>query len=129
MADDIQLIDSFGATRIIRAREVSNRLVQVTETNPASGATGNRVAASTAPVTLFAANAFRRTAFGENESPQEMRIKYGAGATPTDYTFRVPAGELWEMPSPPFQGELSGCWLPAEGGGAPTSAVQMTEVL
>ena len=81
----------------------------------------DRVSASTSAVTLAAANVFRMGLFLYNDSTSEAFVKYGAGATSTDYTIKMGAGSYWEMPSPICTVEISCAWSTATG------AMQVTE--
>lgn len=84
-------------------------------------ATVTRVAASATAVTLAAANSFRMGLFLYNDSSADAFVKYGAGATSTDYTIKMGAGSYWEMPSPINTLLISCAWASATG------AMQVTE--
>ena len=51
----------------------------------------------------------------------EAYVKYGSGATSTDYTIKMGAGSYWEMPSPINTLLISCAWASATG------AMQVTE--
>lgn len=103
--------------------------------------TVTRVASSITTVTLLAANSNRLTAIIVNDSSSVLYVKMGTGASATDYTYKMAAGETRELPvpspsptprrtgtlvySPPvgYTGVLTGVWVTANG------AAQITELV
>ena len=74
----------------------------------ATSATTARFAITTTATTVLVANPDRRGVIIFNEGGKEAIVKYGADATPTDYTFQVPTFTgYWEMPSPIYTGVMS----------------------
>jgi hypothetical protein len=79
-------------------------------------ATSN-VAASATAVTLFAAGSGQDTVgrIVYNDSTSDLFVKYGAGASATSFTVKVPAAGYWEAPQPVFDGLITGIWTTANG--------------
>lgn len=80
------------------------------------------VAASATVVNLFAAvgvgassgnDVVTRTVY--NDSSADLCLAYGAAATTTDFTVRIPANGYWEAPQPVFDGLITGIWSSATG--------------
>ena len=82
----------------------------------------DRVSASATAVTLAAANSMRMGLYLYNDSTAVAYVKYGTGATSTDYTIQMSAGSYWEMPNPVSTVEITCAWASATG------AMQITEV-
>jgi hypothetical protein len=68
-------------------------------------------------VTIAAANTARVGLLLNNTDANDLYIKYGATATLTDFTVRIPTGGYWEMPQPIYTGIIDGIWS-ADGSGA-----------
>lgn len=81
----------------------------------------SRVPASLLAVSLSAANPMRMGLLLYNDSTSDAYIKYGTGATSTDYTIKMVGGSYWEMPSPMTTVEITCAWTTATG------AMQVTE--
>lgn len=90
---------------------------------PATGATVTRVAASVSAVDLLLANPLRKMAIFWNDSTSTVYIKFGTGASPTSFTWKLDANDGFEMPSPVFTGHLTAGWSSATG------ALQITELI
>lgn len=93
-------------------------------------ATVSSVSASASAVTLFAAvgvgatagsDAENRTIF--NDSTADLYVKFGATASATDFTVKIPAGGYFEFPRPVYDGLVTGIWTSATG------SARLTEVL
>lgn len=77
------------------------------------------VAASVTAVTLFAADpAGLRNAMNRmihNDSTATLYIKYGASASTSDYSVKIPADGYFEFPAPAYDGLVTGAWAAATG--------------
>ena len=97
--------------------------------DPASyAATTSSVTASTTSGKLLDANGRRRGAVIYNDSLAMLYLKFGptcAGpaASAPSFTYEVPQYSHWEMPSPPYRGEVHGIWLAANGAARVTDLV------
>lgn len=92
--------------------------------------TRTTVAASATVVNLFTAVGVGSTSGGDavnrivyNDSSADLCLAYGAAATTTDFTVRIPANGYWEAPQPVFDGLVTGIWSAATG------SARCTEVL
>jgi hypothetical protein len=52
-----------------------------------------------------------------NSDANDLYIKYGATASMTDFTVKIPSGGYWEMPQPAYPGRIDGIWA-ADGSGS-----------
>jgi hypothetical protein len=81
--------------------------------------TASTVAAITSTTTngtaLQAANTSRAGLYIFNDSTAVLYVKFGTGATPTDWTIRLAAGGFYELPAPYYRGAVSGVWAAANG--------------
>lgn len=67
------------------------------------------VACSTTAATLLAAaTAARRMVLITNATAGVLFIKFGTGASSTDFTVRLAAGGYYEMPAPIYGGVITG---------------------
>jgi hypothetical protein len=89
-----------------------------------SSAVVARVEASATSVPLRASNVNRRGLTIYNDCDSPLLIKYGAGATPTSFTTRVPGFWTWEMPHRIYTGLVEGMWEEE----VPDGAAQVTEI-
>jgi hypothetical protein len=80
-------------------------------------ATVTSVAASTSAVTLFALqpdDVSGRMIY--NDSSATLYVKFGSGASTTDFTVKIPADTYFEIPGPdPYDGQVTGIWSAAAG--------------
>lgn len=90
---------------------------------PAAVATLSNVASSASAVTILAANTSRRGATVFNDADKALYLKFGASASATSFTVKIAAGGYYELPSPVYQGVMSGIW---EAG--PTGSARVTEL-
>ena len=81
----------------------------------AASATLSNVASSVTNVTLLAANVSRRNAIIVNDSTSVLYVKFGATASATSYTYRLPSYYTLELPVPIYQGIIDGIWVSANG--------------
>lgn len=82
------------------------------------------VADSAANEMLAAVNASRIGLLVFNDSTEALYLKYGVGATTSDFTVKILGGGYWEMPSPIFTGRIDGTW-----GANSTGAARITELV
>jgi hypothetical protein len=80
-----------------------------------------RVASSATTVTLLAANAARKVYYLFNDSNRSAYVKFGAGASATDFTLKMAPGAFWENQEHAFRGVITAVWDQANG------AMQVTE--
>lgn len=85
---------------------------------PAAGAAVSSVNDTAASTTLLTANAERLGVIIYNDSPQDLRIKYGATASATSFSYLIPAYGTWEMPNPIYVGIIDGLWAADASGAA-----------
>lgn len=90
---------------------------------PASAAALSNVASSDSAVTILAANTSRRGATIFNDVDKSLYLKFGASASTTSFTVKIAAGGYYELPSPVYQGVMTGIW---ETG--PTGSARITEL-
>lgn len=94
---------------------------EVTVCSGHAGAVVTRVNASTSSVNLLIANATRKTVIFWNDSTSTASVKFGAGASPTDFTWKIGPQSGYELPMPVFVGIISAVWDAVSG------AMQITE--
>lgn len=74
------------------------------------------VPASITTVTIIAANSDRCSLIIYNDSTSALRIKFGPGASSTDYTLQIPGQGSYIMEPPAlYTGLISGVWEAANG--------------
>lgn len=82
-----------------------------------------RVAASASSQQLLAANANRTGFIIANDGDQILYLKFGVGATLTDFTvLLLPQGHYTDLATVRYTGRVDGIWA-----GAPTGGAQVTE--
>jgi hypothetical protein len=84
----------------------------------ADTATLSNVADSATSVSLLAANGDRLGCIVQNDSTETLYLKYGATASTTSFTAKIPPGAYWEMPSPTYTGAIDGIWAANASGSA-----------
>lgn len=82
-----------------------------------------RVASSVAAITLKEANVDRTKVYIFNDATSYLYVKYGSGASSTDFTARVPPGGAHEAVA--YNGIITGAWAAATAG----EAAQVTEMV
>ena len=83
-----------------------------------------RVPGSASAVTLSSANFHRHGFIIHNDSTAILWVKFGAGASSTDFTHRLtPQTSLEHRAGKVYRGLVSGVWAAADG------AAQVTELL
>lgn len=90
----------------------------VTLAVPAQAATATltNVSGSATSVTLLASNAAREGAMFFNDSAAALYLKYGATASTSSFTVKIPAGGYHEIPGPSiYTGIIDGIWDSATG--------------
>ncbi len=75
----------------------------------------SNVTSSASSGSLLAANTARRGVIIHNDSTATLYLKYGATASNSSYTVKIPADAYWEMPLPTYTGVLDGIWSAANG--------------
>lgn len=92
--------------------------------------TRSSVSASATVVNLFAAVGVGATSGADmvnrivhNDSVAFLYLAYGAAATTTDFTVKIPPDGYWEAPAPVYDGLITGIWSSATG------SARLTEVL
>jgi hypothetical protein len=80
-------------------------------TSTVSAVTGS----TTNGTALQAANTSRVGLYIFNDSTAILYVKLGTGASPTDWTIKLPAGGFYELPVPYYRGAVSGVWASANG--------------
>lgn len=88
---------------------------------PAS-ATVAAVAQSELTVTLLAANTARKGAIIYNNAALPLKVRFGAGASASDFSLELPARAVYELPFPTYTGQITGAWA-----GAGEGTAQVTE--
>lgn len=74
------------------------------------------VSSSASVVDLLVANNSRIGMVFFNSSTQVLYIKFGSGASATDYTYQIASNGYWWVPnSPNYQGVVTGIWASANG--------------
>jgi hypothetical protein len=81
----------------------------------ATTATLANVASSATNVTLVSSSTSRKGLIVHNDSTQIVYVKYGATASTSSYTYKIPADATWEMPSPIYTGQVDAIWASANG--------------
>lgn len=81
----------------------------------ASTATVTSVASSATNVTLLSANSGRKGASFYNDSNQTSAVKFGATASFTSFTLKIPANGYYEMTGPIYTGQIDAIWNVANG--------------
>lgn len=90
--------------------------------NALSNASVARVASSATVVTLDADSGLgRRSMVLFNESTAILYVKWGSGASLTDYSVQIGPSGYYEFPQPIYRGTVTGIWAAANG------FVQVTE--
>ena len=83
----------------------------------------SNVVSSATNVTLQAANENRRMWSVFNDSDKDLYLKWGATATSTSYTVKVPPGAYYEMTLPVYNGVIDAIWA-----AGPTGSARVTEL-
>lgn len=94
---------------------MDGRLAALEDTLTADAATLANVASSATNVTVAASNANRRGLMIHNDSTAILYIKFGATASTSSYSVKIPADTYWEMSMPIYQGIVDGIWASANG--------------
>ena len=86
----------------------------ITKQQRASTPVLTNVAASASSVTVLAANANRLMATIDNDSTVNLYAKFGATASTSSFTVKIPAGAYYELPGN-YTGIVDGIWDSATG--------------
>lgn len=79
------------------------------------------VATSTTVATLLAAGGARQMCMIVNDSAAILYVKFGAGASSSDYSVAIAAGGYYEVPVPMYGGVLTGTLATGTGNARVTS--------
>lgn len=82
-----------------------------------SSATLSTLASTAASQTALAANTSRKGVIAYNSDAYAVLLKYGATASASSFTVRIPSGGTWEMPEPVYTGIIDAIWE-ANGSGS-----------
>lgn len=83
----------------------------------------DRVPASATAIVVAPANLLRRGLILWNDSTATLYIKLGLAVSVTDFTWRLSSQSGYELPTPIYQGDITGLWDNATG------ALQVTEMM
>lgn len=86
-------------------------------------ASGTFFANSTSAVTIAASSTSRRGLTIYNESNRAMYIKFGAGVTTTDYTYKIFSDDGWVMPDFLYSGIITAIWASSGNSGAQVTVI------
>jgi len=89
----------------------------------ANTGTTSTVAASASSVTLVFANSARRGLVIVNDADKNLRVKFGATASATDFTYIIAANQTLTLTVPIYTGIVDGIWE-----AAPTGNARITEL-
>jgi len=106
-------VDGAGDTQQLNV-DTAGRLQVSTIDTPAGTGTSSNVAASATNVTILAANAARLGAIIVNDGNRNLYAKFGATASTTSYTVKIPANGYYEVPFG-YTGIIDGIWDSANG--------------
>jgi len=98
--------------------DATNGLLVKNSAKFASAATLTNQTDQATNVTLCASNAARKGLIVYNDSPSTMYLKYGATASATSFTVKIPADGYWEMPDPVYTGQIDVIWSSDSTGSA-----------
>ena len=121
-ASALQVAGNDGTNLQVLLTDVNGRLQVDAGISKSGTSTVASVAASLTNVTLLAANVDRTGAILVNDSPNPCYAKFGATATTSDYTVKIPARGYYEVPFA-YTGIIDGIWT-----GAATGAMKVTEL-
>lgn len=100
-----------GALRMTLARNL--HIVSVCDAAAISS-----VNSTDSSTTLIAAEANRIGLTVYNTDTGPLYLKYGATATTSSFTVKIPADGYWEMPNPVYRGIIDGIWTTSGAGAA-----------
>jgi len=90
--------------------------------SPASSATVTSVNAGVFATTLLTANSSRKMVTFFNDSNATVYVKLGTDVTGALYSFRIFPLGYYELPSPIYQGAITGLWSAQNG------SIKITEI-
>lgn len=73
------------------------------------------VNSSTSSVELLGSQVERCMATLFNDSTADLYVKYGAGASQSDFSVKIKPQAYYELPLPCYTGQISGAWSAANG--------------
>lgn len=107
--------DGSGVARHLRVD--SDGSITADIERPAS-ATVTAVGQSASTVTLLSANTARKGGIIYNNAVLPLKVKFGAGASASDFSLELPARATYELSFPAYTGQITGVWAGAGGGTA-----------
>ncbi len=109
-------IASVGGTPVTSPLPVTGVVTGTVTTKEVRAATStlSTVAASASSVTVLALNAARLAATIDNDSTVNLYAKFGATASTSSFTVKIPAGAYYEVPGN-YTGIIDGIWDSATG--------------
>jgi hypothetical protein len=105
-----------STTKIASGGGVETNALRITPSVLAT-ATLTNLASTAASQSALASNTARRGVLMFNDDANAVLIKYGATASATSYTVKIPADSYWEMPMPIYTGAIDAIWL-VDGSGS-----------
>lgn len=102
-----------------QARVTAGGALVVSASSPSGNATIASIPSSATSTPFLAANSSRLGMLAFNNSASMLYLAYGASASPTSFTVRVPPYTLYEMDTL-FTGVINACWDTATGNGLST---------
>ncbi len=95
----------------VRSSATLHRIVSMAQLAYATAtATLSTVASAATSAQALAANASRIGVVAYNSDANAVLLKYGTTASGSSFTYRIPAGGHWEMPSPTYTGRIDVIW-------------------
>ena len=104
-----------GIPHKIRDLHSGNEHAVATFEDWAVAASVTPVGSSDSAVTLKAANTSRRGLLVYNDSTANLFLKLGSGASSSSFTFKLEAGDYYELPRPMYTGIVTGIWSAVNG--------------
>ncbi len=97
-------------------RTVPGQAGTATLANVAASASSVTIASATAAAAVLGVSAGRMGMVVVNDSSNaNLYLAYAGTASATSYTYKVAPGQTWEMPSPIYNGLITGIWDVAVG--------------
>jgi len=112
--DPVLIAGSDGTNARILKTDATGALAASLSPTVAGTANLTNVASAVTTGVLLAANLDRLGVILFNDSNRALLLKYGATASATSFTYRIPAKATWEMPLV-FTGTVHGIWEGANG--------------
>lgn len=104
-----------GLTLLDTLTSIDQNIQQLNSENTSTVSVTTTVPASTTSVPVLPANTARKGLMLYNDTMKACFIKLGASASLADYSFKMPAGSLYESESISYVGEISAIFEVATG--------------